>query len=463
MRNFVCLIVFLALVGEVPGSIYLGKWDTPFQIVATILLVPLVKFPLLDFIALGVTAMNSIRLGPKHCAAPMQQYIKVALLTTLGLWVWGVIRGGNAYQSIFQLHGFVMLFPQATMVLTTMRTHKDLFALGVTLIAAAMVRATMAFIFFFVMMPKLNIVVGDVGSGFCVTTHSDTALFVTAIIIAVAWALEKRSMKSALAALFVLVYIGGAIQVNNRRLAWVSLFAGFLIIYSLLPKNKIRRTINRAILLLAPVVVAYIAIGWGRTEGIFKPVGSLSTLFGKKEDASSETRNIENYNLIQTLKTNPLLGTGWGHEYNEVSVAYSIAEIFPQYRFIPHNSVLGLLAFTGLLGFAGTWMFLPVTVYLSARSYRVSKIPIERTASISAIVEVAVYANQAYGDMGLGTTTCTILMACGMAVAGRVPLMSGAWPGAKPKPAAGEEAKPASGDEVKPAAGEGAKSEQPTE
>ena len=61
---------------------------------------------------------------------------------------------------------------------------------------------------------------------------------------------------------------------------------------------------------------------------------------------TSETRNIENYNLIMTLKSNPILGSGWGHEYEEVSVAYSIKEFFEQYRYIPHNSLVGLVAFT---------------------------------------------------------------------------------------------------------------------
>jgi hypothetical protein len=433
MRKFVCLIVFLSLVGEVKGGIYGGKWVTPWQIVGDILLVPQIKFPLLDIIAVGITALCWKRLGPTYCAPPLLRYIKLSLVATLVLWVWGLVTGGSAYQTIFQLHGFVMLFAFATMILTTMQTRKDFFALGMTLVAAALVRASMAFLFFFTVLPTLSIQAGDVGSGFCVTTHSDTALFVTGILIPVAWALERPSRKSVAAAVLVTVYLAAAIQVNNRRLAWVSLIAGFFILYALLPENKVKRAVRRGAIYLAPVLVAYVAVGWGRTEGIFKPVGSLSTMFGKKEDASSETRNIENYNLIQTLKTNPLLGTGWGHEYREISVAYSIAEIFPQYRYIPHNSVLGLLAFTGILGFAGTWMVLPVTVYLAARVVRASKDSIERVAALVTVAEVAIYGNQAYGDMGLGTTTCTMLLACGMAVAGRVTILSGAWPAPRSK------------------------------
>lgn len=443
MRKFVCLIVFLALVGEVPGSIYLGRWESPWSIVGNILLVPLVKLPLIDLIAVGVTVMNRPKLGPKHTAPPLMKYIRLCLLTTLGLWVWGVITGGNAYQTQFQLHGFLMIFAMATMVLTVMRTQKDLHALGMTIVLAAMARGAMAFFFYFYMMPVLNMHVADFSTGFCVTTHSDTALFVTGILIPVAYALENPTKKTVGFALFVLVYLAIVIQINNRRLAWVSLIVGFIVLYAMLPQGKIKAGVRRGALYLAPFMVAYIVVGWGRTEGIFKPVGSLSTMFGKKEDASSETRNIENYNLIQTLKVNPLLGVGWGHEYREISIAYSIAEIFPQYRYIPHNSVLGLLAFTGLLGFAGTWMFLPVTVFLATRGFRVSKNPVERAASLVAVSEVAIYANQAYGDMGLGTTTCTLLMACGMAVAGRVPVMCGAWPGTKPKVEPSEGAEPA--------------------
>lgn len=431
MRKFVPVLVFLVLIAELKGTLYEGKWSTPLEVLGTILLEPLLKFPTIYIIAGVVAFLNRDKIS-KNQARPIPRFIRVTLLTTLGLWVWGVVTGGNAYQTIWQLHGFIAMFVFAFMLMATMTTPADFRAIGKAIVFAGMFRAGMAFIFFFYVLKTLNISVGDIGSGFCVTTHNDTTLFVTGIVIMIAWALETRTWKAALKTFAVFMWLAVAIQINNRRLAWVSLIASFAILYAMLPKGRIRRSINKAGMVMVPVIAMYVAVGWGRTEGIFKPVGSLSTMFGKKEDASSETRNIENYNLIQTLKPNPVLGTGWGHEYNEVSVAYSIKEIFPQYRFIPHNSVLGLLAFTGYLGFAGTWMIFPVVVYLASRTLKVATGPVERVACVVAIAEVAIFTNQGYGDMGLSATTCTMIMACGMAAVGRFAKTTGAWPSGAP-------------------------------
>ena len=39
-------------------------------------------------------------------------------------------------------------------------------------------------------------------------------------------------------------------------------------------------------------------------------------------------------------------------------------ELWP---YVPHNSILGLLAYTGILGFAGYWLAFPTAVFLNAR------------------------------------------------------------------------------------------------
>src|SRR5439155_21013677 len=136
---------------------------------------------------------------------------------------------------------------------------------------------------------------------------------------------------------------------NHRRLAWVSLFGALVVIYFMIPESRLRRRLTIAAVALSPLFVTYVATGAERTETMFKPAHSFATML-TKEDESSKQRNIENYNLIKTLETNPVLGAGWGHEYREVSVAISIKEFFEQYRYIPHNSVIELLAFSALIG-----------------------------------------------------------------------------------------------------------------
>src|SRR6185369_15492758 len=107
-----------------------------------------------------------------------------------------------------------------------------------------------------------------------------------------------------------------AIQFNNRRLAWVSFVFSLALLYLLLPASAPKRRLNRMGLFLLPVLLGYVVIGWGRPERIYSP----------------------------------LTGTGWGHKYVELSNKYTIAAQMELWQYIPHNSSLGLFAYTGLLG-----------------------------------------------------------------------------------------------------------------
>ena len=96
------------------------------------------------------------------------------------------------------------------------------------------------------------------------------------------------------------------------------------------------------------------------------------------EDTSTKARNVENLGLIATSNASGMLmGTGWGHPYVEVSSKYSIAQYFPLWQYVPHNSILGLLAYTGVLGFCGYWMVFPTSMFLAARMARPSRSPLQ--------------------------------------------------------------------------------------
>ena len=142
---------------------------------------------------------------------------------------------------------------------------------------------------------------------------------------------------------------------------------------------------------------------------------------------------------VHTTRSNPILGTGWGHEYTEVNVAISIKEVFEQYRYIPHNSVLGLLAFSGLLGFGFVWQLFVVCCFFNAISVKAAETSIVRMASILGITGIATYIFQMWGDMGWNTLPADVIMAVAVGVATRVPVLSGAWPEKKASEARSDE------------------------
>src|SRR5262249_2264927 len=123
-------------------------------------------------------------------------------------------------------------------------------------------------------------------------------------------------------------------------------------------------------------------LGWNSSSQVFAPVQTIRSVLDSKADASTFWRDIENLNLIYTLGEHPLLGPGWGHQYEEFLKLPDISANFAAYRYHPHNGVLGLLSFAGLAGFSGMWAMLVVAVFLGVRSYRASHAPAHRSAAL---------------------------------------------------------------------------------
>jgi O-antigen ligase len=143
---------------------------------------------------------------------------------------------------------------------------------------------------------------------------------------------------------------------------------------------------------------------------------------------SNQSRILEDMGLIVTLQQHPIGGSGFGHQYVEISDTFSVKYVFPQYRYVPHNSVLGLLAFTGFLGFAVIWMVFPVTAYMAARTYAFAKTPLVRTIAMCATCEVIIHTNQLWGDIGLNANQGLVVVSAAVAAACRLPIEAGAWP-----------------------------------
>ena len=264
----------------------------------------------------------------------------------------------------------------------------------------------------------------------CMTTHDDTVLFVLAIVIVLSRAIVRMNARSWLVAAAVSLPVLYAIHINQRRLAWVSLAAALLTLYVLL-ESRVRRRANRLALVMAPLLALYVTFGWGRQGALFAPLRSLASMTGETEDDSSKSRNIENDGLVLTFAVHPVLGSGWGHEYLEISTLYSqgMGGIFPQYRFLPHNSLLGAFAFTGVVGFTAIWMVFSVTAFLATRTSRLATRPRDRTCAMWAVAGLPIYLNQCYADMGVQSLTGGVAVAASMVVAGRLSVAVGAWPG----------------------------------
>lgn len=437
LQRIICCVLFGVLTAEF-SWMFEEHWSTPWHYVADFLFAPLpgIHLWVLDGLFVVFLLIGRSQKGAMTGRAkPMHTAIWVSLGTIFTFAIWGAINGAKVLDMRIQLHAIVMMMLASFMYMATFRTPEHFRMLGATIVYAALFRVTMMFLFYILVMRNLTVYIA------VITDHGDSILFVLAIVIMIANAIHTKEKSTTWKAVLVTMAMLWAIQMNNRRLAWVGLIGSLLIIYFLLPTGPVRRKIHRGLMTAAPILALYVAVGWTSPTGFFKPIASIQSMNDAK-DPSTESRNLENIGLIVTLQKNPLIAEGFGHEYVEVSTTYSAGLVFPQYKMVPHNSVLGIAAFTGMVGFCGIWLMFPVAVYLAARSYAFSRSGLEKSIAMVTICEVLVHINQMWGDIGINASQGVVLMSAAFAAAARAPLWSGAWPGGKKAKARAKSAAP---------------------
>ena len=431
-----CALLFVGWTAEWPLEtdkvLYCGYWRSPFQALGSLFVsVPgLGLFPW-QLAILLLAPLCLLRPGAFRRRAVLLDFAIVVSFVSLALtFVWGWTRGGSAYNAYYQLWRFLVALLVALILLSVIRSSRDVKALGVTVLLAALVRGTLAMYFYWA------VVHGRIDPAPpYMTTHDDTVLFIAGVVIVLSWALARESAMAWVAALLVTAHLLYAIILNDRRLAWIELLLVLAVMYFVLPAGRMHRRVNRALLFAAPLLIVYVIVGWGREGAVFEPVHALSTA-GSNEDASSLARQEEIRNLLYTLAVagNPVLGTGWGVPYQKLTSVYAnFGPEWWQYLYMPHNSLLALAVFGGLVGIGGIWLVVPMSAFLAMRAYRGSVSAVDRAGAMAALCILPAYGAQCYGDLGFQSLTGGLILGVALGVAGKV----SAWavaPTARPAP-----------------------------
>ncbi len=436
LRYTLMALVFLALTlenpAERPGN---GQWKSPLYVVGALLManwnttIPIraLKFSGMDLLTgllfavwlyRRVMGRREVPDDTPETARPLTKFALVSFCTVVGLMGYGIATRGDFTNALWQTQKLLYVPIMFALMSATFRGPRDHRLIGGLVIAAATVKALLAIYIRAVLGPEPPYV----------TTHADSLLFATAYSIPLARLLIAADKKSLKLCLMVLPVLTAGMIANNRRLVWVEVTIGVVIVLMMTPWTPLKRALVRGLVLIMPLMPVYLAAGWNSGSAIFKPVKTFRSIADSKSDRSTETRDIENFNLIWTLKHYSFVPMGFGHEYIELVQADDISQFFPQYRFIPHNSVLALWAFAGVLGFTGIWMVLGVAVFMAARAYRKTRDVDHQTAALSCIVAVFIYLMQAYGDMGLVNWNGVFIIASAMVVAGKLAIATGAYP-----------------------------------
>jgi hypothetical protein len=421
--------------GEIPAS---GLWHSPLYVLGALLLAHLnltipVKalfFSGLD-LALVLLALTWVVRRMKASeidvrghvppAPPLRTAALLCIATILVVWGYGLLREGSDFRfSLWQVFKVIYLPSVFLLFCAGIRGPSDSRAFGIALVAAALIRASLA-AYLRHLFPSEQLMPHA-------TVHADSMLFADAFLLVLVVFFERPSVRNALLAAGTLPILTWGMIANNRRLVWVELLAGLLVLYFVTPFTPLKRRIARTVAISLPVLALYVVVGWSSGSRLFAPVRTIRSVMDSASDSSTRWRDLENYNLFSTVRGHPLLGTGFGHGYSEVIKLPDISEGFELYRFAPHNSILGLLAFSGAIGFLGIWLFIPLGVFFAVRSYRFSTAPGDRTTALATVGILVAYLVHCYGDMGLGTWTSVFTVAPALALVAKQAVANGAWP-----------------------------------
>jgi len=447
LRSSLLTLIFFTLTLENPAELPAnGRFKSPFYMVGALLLnhfnttvnVKALFMSGMDILLVSLLAIALIResarspidrAGRVPTPRPLVKLAFVSLAGTVFVLFSGLLRGGEMSVSLWQMDRVMYLPLVFFLCHLGLRGPADQIALGKVVIAAASLRALAATIIIHTVYepPDANGIIQILPFA---TSHHDSMLFATGFVMLLALAFTragKRAMR--LVYLLLPVLILGMIS-NHRRMVWVQVLLVPVALYLLTPTNPIKRKAQRIALMVAPFIALYCLAGWNSGSGVFKPVRTLRTVVDAKSDGSTLWREIENFDLIMTIRSNPLFGTGYGRPYLEVVQLPAVN--YPLEMYLPHNSILGMLSYAGGLGFLAMTMLWVMGAFFAMRAYYASTKPFDRATAITCFGVVLVYLIQCWGDLGLGTQTGVFLIAPALACAGKLAVANGAWQDTKP-------------------------------
>jgi hypothetical protein len=193
-------------------------------------------------------------------------------------------------------------------------------------------------------------------------THEASYFFVIFVILVAALWLFNQEGKLRTWATRLLPLVILAILVNNRRVAYEMLGAGFLcfgiLAYRAMPIR--RGVLGKAVVVLLLCSAVYFPVMWNSNSGLAAPARAIkSQVEPNYRDASSDVYRVqENANLELNIKQSAPLGKGYGVKINYALPITDLSSIDSIIAYVPHDQVLDVLVTMGFLGGVAVWFLI---------------------------------------------------------------------------------------------------------
>lgn len=197
---------------------------------------------------------------------------------------------------------------------------------------------------------------------------------------------------------------------NQRRSGYIALFVGFAM-FALVWLVCHRKAF---LLIVVPALIAvavYLPLFWNATGLLGQPARAVRSLSAPDErDASSNAyREMEKINVRETIKSDPILGVGFGRPFNFV-IPLPDLSWFPFWHYQPHHNVLWVWLKTGAIGFTVFWMMMLGGIALAANRAKTLVDPATRAFAFVGMAALGMTLVFCYVDLGLVNNRVTMYL-----------------------------------------------------
>lgn len=306
--------------------------------------------------------------------------------------MYGLARGGDLKAALWEIRALYYLCAAYFLATQLIRTRRQISICIWIIIGGISIKGLQGCWRFFI---DLN---GNISGTPAITSHEDAVFMVTAFALMSALLLLdcwKRKEFIVLACMFPPTFL--TFILTQRRIAYGCLAFSLIIIFSLLPRAKKIFAIKLALPLI-PLLLIYTGVFWNSGSTIALPIRQTRSIFeeGEEADTSNTYREIENFNMRQTIRQNPF-GIGFGKKY---LIVLPLPQVdFPLWDYIPHNCIYWMWAKTGWIGFIIFWLFFGTITVQTVIDYRHENNPFYQAVCLMVITFIISQLAVAYYDL----------------------------------------------------------------
>lgn len=328
------------------------------------------------------------------------------LLCVLGGVLHGLTSGGDLKMTVVEIRPFWYFFESYLLAYNLIRHKRDLYAFFWLVIVAAGVKGLQGVYIYLVVLH------GDLAGYNSIMSHEESFFCVALILLVVLFCVYYRYRPQLSAALLVLPCVIVTLIANQRRTDYIALLLGLAMTLALVfvIKPEVRKFLVVTVLLITILGTSYVLVFSGSNSLFAAPARGIVSIFnptvsGAGKADSNLYRTVENFDLVYTVKQNPLIGLGFGKPYPEpiplTTVFPGILAVDMNYAYVPHNTIFWVWMRLGIIGFSSFWYLIGAIIVRGSLIARRLK---DRYLQLIAIYVIGVVAMEivvAYGDYQL--------------------------------------------------------------